>query len=212
MCLCSTEHHHGLHSNNNSTLWLRQMWETKSNQTVLILGLQNQTFIVLEALGGEVSYHCHIEALESHYGESHLKHIYWAQPKYRSQRYNESLEQWLWKFKNWYGKLTKWLQHSLLIDCWYNLLLMESEIWKSRQLFSLGNYTSLKGAVAHAEEEAVYKDPCHTRYRIQDLFIVVSLPEVLSVWRMMIPSALLPKEKQSKPGTLSSTNSAVCNP
>ncbi|WP_369409856.1 DUF1759 domain-containing protein [Wolbachia endosymbiont of Corcyra cephalonica] len=70
-------------------------WSDTQAYMALTLALRGDALLILENLPTEGrNLEPLMEALETRYGDKHLEHVYRAQLKDRTQKYNESLQEW----------------------------------------------------------------------------------------------------------------------
>ncbi|CAH0698868.1 unnamed protein product [Spodoptera exigua] len=132
-------------------------WTQKEAQSALTLALRDQALSVLEAIGasGDLSFSTLLDALEARFGDSHLEHVYRAQLKERTQRANESLQQWsveIEKLVRRAFRSTPSMIEGTLLQAFIDGV-RDPEV---RAVVHLGHHKNMKEALAHAlEVEAV---------------------------------------------------------
>ncbi|CAH0677475.1 unnamed protein product [Spodoptera exigua] len=132
-------------------------WTQKEAQSALTLALRDQALSVLEAIGasGDLSFSTLLDALEARFGDSHLEHVYRAQLKERTQRANESLQQWsveIEKLVRRAFRSTPSMIEGTLLQAFIDGV-RDPEV---RAAVHLGHHKNMKEALAHAlEVEAV---------------------------------------------------------
>ncbi|CAH0703689.1 unnamed protein product [Spodoptera exigua] len=132
-------------------------WTQKEAQSALTLALRDQALSVLEAIGasGDLSFSALLDALEARFGDSHLEHVYRAQLKERTQRANESLQQWsveIEKLVRRAFRSTPSMIEGTLLQAFIDGI-RDPEV---RAAVHLGHHKNMKEALAHAlEVEAV---------------------------------------------------------
>ncbi|CAH0695251.1 unnamed protein product [Spodoptera exigua] len=132
-------------------------WTQKEAQSALTLALRDQALSVLEAIGasGDLSLSALLDALEARFGDSHLEHVYRAQLKERTQRANESLQQWsveIEKLVRRAFRSTPSMIEGTLLQAFIDGI-RDPEV---RAAVHLGHHKNMKEALAHAlEVEAV---------------------------------------------------------
>ncbi|CAH0699641.1 unnamed protein product [Spodoptera exigua] len=132
-------------------------WTQKEAQSALTLALRDQALSVLEAIGasGDLSFSALLDALEARFGDSHLEHVYRAQLKERTQRANESLQQWsveIEKLVRRAFRSTPSMIEGTLLQAFIDGI-RDPEV---RAAVHLGHHKIMKEALAHAlEVEAV---------------------------------------------------------
>ncbi|CAH0698203.1 unnamed protein product [Spodoptera exigua] len=136
-------------------------WTQKEAQSALTLALRDQALSVLEAIGasGDLSFSALLDALEARFGDSHLEHVYRAQLKERTQRANESLQQWsveIEKLVRRAFRSTPSMIEGTLLQAFIDGI-RDPEV---RAAVHLGHHKNMKEALAHAlEVEAVRGNP-----------------------------------------------------
>ncbi|CAH0701163.1 unnamed protein product [Spodoptera exigua] len=132
-------------------------WTQKEAQSALTLALRDQALSVLEAIGasGDLSFSALLDALEARFGDSHLEHVYRAQLKERTQRANESLQQWSVEIEKLVRRAflsTPSMIEGTLLQAFIDGV-RDPEV---RAAVHLGHHKNMKEALAHAlEVEAV---------------------------------------------------------
>ncbi|CAH0693908.1 unnamed protein product [Spodoptera exigua] len=142
-------------------------WTQKEAQSALTLALRDQALSVLEAIGasGDLSFSALLDALEARFGDSHLEHVYRAQLKERTQRANESLQQWsveIEKLVRRAFRSTPSMIEGTLLQAFIDGI-RDPEV---RAAVHLGHHKIMKEALAHAlEVEAVRSNSRTLRLR-----------------------------------------------
>ncbi|KAJ8733536.1 hypothetical protein PYW08_001834 [Mythimna loreyi] len=149
------------------TLMKTNRWDDEQSFAALTLALRGDALLVLENLPSDGrTLERLMEGLDTRYGDKHLEHVFRAQLRDRTQRPNESLQQWGVEVERLvrraYMSMTPETVEVNLVQAFIDGL-RDTEV---RAMVRLGHHQTLKSAMAHAlEVEAVRQDSRTHRVR-----------------------------------------------
>ncbi|KAJ8725087.1 hypothetical protein PYW07_016045 [Mythimna separata] len=149
------------------TLVKTNRWDDDQSFAALTLALRGDALLVLENLPPDGrTLERLMEGLDTRYGDKHLEHVFRAQLRERTQRSNESLQQWGVEVERLvrraYMSMTPETVEVNLVQAFIDGL-RDTEV---RATVRLGHHQTLKSAMAHAlEVEAVRQDSRTHRVR-----------------------------------------------
>ncbi|KAJ8709737.1 hypothetical protein PYW08_009741 [Mythimna loreyi] len=149
------------------TLAKTNRWDDEQSFAALTLALRGDALLVLENLPSDGrTLERLMEGLDTRYGDKHLEHVFRAQLRDRTQRPNESLQQWGVEVERLvrraYMSMTPETVEVNLVQAFIDGL-RDTEV---RATVRLGHHQTLKSAMAHAlEVEAVRQDSRTHRVR-----------------------------------------------
>ncbi|KAJ8705925.1 hypothetical protein PYW07_010702 [Mythimna separata] len=149
------------------TLVKTNRWDDDQSFAALTLALRGDALLVLENLPSDGrTLERLMEGLDTRYGDKHLEHVFRAQLRERTQRSNESLQQWGVEVERLvrraYMSMTPEMVEVNLVQAFIDGL-RDTEV---RATVRLGHHQTLKSAMAHAlEVEAVRQDSRTHRVR-----------------------------------------------
>ncbi|KAJ8730852.1 hypothetical protein PYW08_002265 [Mythimna loreyi] len=149
------------------TLVKTNRWDDEQSFAALTLALRGDALLVLENLPSDgKTLERLMEGLDTRYGDKHLEHVFRAQLRDRTQRPNESLQQWGVEVERLvrraYVSMTPETVEVYLVQAFIDGL-RDTEV---RATVRLGHHQTLKSAMAHAlEVEAVRQDSRMHRVR-----------------------------------------------
>ncbi|KAJ8706272.1 hypothetical protein PYW08_006483 [Mythimna loreyi] len=149
------------------TLAKTNRWNDEQSFAALTLALRGDALLVLENLPSDGrTLERLMEGLDTRYGDKHLEHVFRAQLRDRTQRPNESLQQWGVEVERLvrraYVSMTPETVEVYLVQAFIDGL-RDTEV---RATVRLGHHQTLKSAMAHAlEVEAVRQDSRTHRVR-----------------------------------------------
>ncbi|KAJ8734963.1 hypothetical protein PYW08_014213 [Mythimna loreyi] len=149
------------------TLVKTNRWDDEQSFAALTLALRGDALLVLENLPSDGrTLERLMEGLDTRYGDKHLEHVFRAQLRERTQKPNESLQQWGVEVERLvrraYVSMTPETVEVYLVQAFIDGL-RDTEV---RATVRLGHHQTLKSAMAHAlEVEAVRQDSRTHRVR-----------------------------------------------
>ncbi|KAJ8725790.1 hypothetical protein PYW08_003973 [Mythimna loreyi] len=149
------------------TLVKTNRWDDEQSFAALNLALRGDALLVLENLPSDGrTLERLMEGLDTRYGDKHLEHVFRAQLRERTQKPNESLQQWGVEVERLvrraYVSMTPETVEVYLVQAFIDGL-RDTEV---RATVRLGHHQTLKSAMAHAlEVEAVRQDSRTHRVR-----------------------------------------------
>ncbi|KAJ8737945.1 hypothetical protein PYW08_000540 [Mythimna loreyi] len=149
------------------TLVKTNRWDDEQSFAALTLALRGDALLVLENLPSDGrTLKRLMEGLDTRYGDKHLEHVFRAQLRERTQKPNESLQQWGVEVERLvrraYVSMTPETVEVYLVQAFIDGL-RDTEV---RATVRLGHHQTLKSAMAHAlEVEAVRQDSRTHRVR-----------------------------------------------